>query len=345
MLKKLANGTVYHIGVVSEGLIKIGDDVKIFIDTEVKHATARNHTATHLLHAALKNVVGEHVNQAGSSVNSERLRFDFSHFEPLTAEQIDLVEKQVNDVILKAIAVDISEKTQDEAKAMGAMALFGEKYGDIVRVVNIKDCSIELCGGTHVNNVAEIGLFKIISESGVASGVRRIEAITGKLAFDKVNSMEKSLNIAASLLKTRSNEVVEKIELLLAQVKTLENQLSVANSKMAQETAGELVAKAVDINGVKVINAQVDIEDMDGLRNLADLLRDKIEVGVVVLGAKISDDKVNFVVMATKDAVAKGIHAGNIIKETAKVAGGGGGGRPDMAQAGGKNPEIGRAHV
>ena len=337
--KKLANGTVYHIGVVAEGLIKVGDTVKMLIDSEVKQATARNHTATHLLHAALKDVVGEHVNQAGSSVNSERLRFDFSHFEPLTGEQIDLIEKQVNDVILKAIAVDISEKTQDEAKAMGAMALFGEKYGDIVRVVNIEDCSVELCGGTHVNNVAEIGLFKIISESGVASGVRRIEAITGKLAFDKVNSMEKALNKAAGLLKTRSNEVVEKIESLLAQVKTLEHQLSAANSKMAQETAGELIAKAIEINSVKVINAQVEIDDMDGLRNLADLLRDKLDVGVVVLGAKIADDKVNFVVMATKDAVAKGIHAGNIIKETAKVAGGGGGGRPDMAQAGGKNPE------
>ena len=222
---------------------------------------------------------------------------------------------------------------------MGAMALFGEKYGDIVRVVNIKDCSVELCGGTHVNNVAEIGLFKIVSEAGVASGVRRIEAITGKLAYDKVNSVEKTLNKAASLLKSRNNEVVEKIEALLTQVKTLEQQLALANSKMAQETASELLATAIDVNGVTIVNAEVEIEDMDGLRNLADLLRDKLTVGVIVLGAKIADDKVNFVVMATKDAVAKGIHAGNIIKETAKVAGGGGGGRPDMAQAGGKNPE------
>ena len=337
--KKLANGTIYHIGMVVEGLIKVGDNVKILIDTEVKQATARNHTATHLLHAALKNIVGEHVNQAGSSVNSERLRFDFSHFEPLTTEQIEKIEQQVNEAILKAITVDISEKTQNEAKEMGAMALFGEKYGDIVRVVNIKDCSVELCGGTHVNNVAEIGLFKIVSEAGVASGVRRIEAITGKLAYDKVNSVEKTLNKAASLLKSRNNEVVEKIEALLTQVKTLEQQLAVANSKMAQETASELLATAIDVNGVTIVNAEVEIEDMDGLRNLADLLRDKLTVGVIVLGAKIADDKVNFVVMATKDAVAKGIHAGNIIKETAKVAGGGGGGRPDMAQAGGKNPE------
>lgn len=337
--KKLANGTIYHIGMVVEGLIKVGDNVKILIDAEVKQATARNHTATHLLHAALKNIVGEHVNQAGSSVNSERLRFDFSHFEPLTTEQIEKIEQQVNEAILKAITVDISEKTQNEAKEMGAMALFGEKYGDIVRVVNIKDCSVELCGGTHVNNVAEIGLFKIVSEAGVASGVRRIEAITGKLAYDKVNSVEKTLNKAASLLKSRNNEVVEKIEALLTQVKTLEQQLAVANSKMAQETASELLATAIDVNGVTIVNAEVEIEDMDGLRNLADLLRDKLTVGVIVLGAKIADDKVNFVVMATKDAVAKGIHAGNIIKETAKVAGGGGGGRPDMAQAGGKNPE------
>lgn len=337
--KKLANGTIYHIGMVVEGLIKVGDNVKILIDAEVKQATARNHTATHLLHAALKNIVGEHVNQAGSSVNSERLRFDFSHFEPLTTEQIEKIEQQVNEAILKAITVDISEKTQNEAKEMGAMALFGEKYGDIVRVVNIKDCSVELCGGTHVNNVAEIGLFKIVSEAGVASGVRRIEAITGKLAYDKVNSVEKTLNKAAVLLKSRNNEVVEKIEALLTQVKTLEQQLALANSKMAQETASELLATAIDVNGVTIVNAEVEIEDMDGLRNLADLLRDKLTVGVIVLGAKIADDKVNFVVMATKDAVAKGIHAGNIIKETAKVAGGGGGGRPDMAQAGGKNPE------
>ena len=337
--KKLANGTIYHIGMVVEGLIKVGDNVKILIDAEVKQATARNHTATHLLHAALKNIVGEHVNQAGSSVNSERLRFDFSHFEPLTTEQIEKIEQQVNEAILKAITVDISEKTQNEAKEMGAMALFGEKYGDIVRVVNIKDFSVELCGGTHVNNVAEIGLFKIVSEAGVASGVRRIEAITGKLAYDKVNSVEKTLNKAASLLKSRNNEVVEKIEALLTQVKTLEQQLAVANSKMAQETASELLATAIDVNGVTIVNAEVEIEDMDGLRNLADLLRDKLTVGVIVLGAKIADDKVNFVVMATKDAVAKGIHAGNIIKETAKVAGGGGGGRPDMAQAGGKNPK------
>lgn len=337
--KKLANGTIYHIGMVVEGLIKVGDNVKILIDAEVKQATARNHTATHLLHAALKNIVGEHVNQAGSSVNSERLRFDFSHFEPLTTEQIEKIEQQVNEAILKAITVDISEKTQNEAKEMGAMALFGEKYGDIVRVVNIKDCSVELCGGTHVNNVAEIGLFKIVSEAGVASGVRRIEAITGKLAYDKVNSVEKTLNKAAGLLKSRNNEVVEKIEALLTQVKTLEQQLAVSNSKMAQETASELLATAIDVNGVTIVNAEVEIEDMDGLRNLADLLRDKLTVGVIVLGAKIADDKVNFVVMATKDAVAKGIHAGNIIKETAKVAGGGGGGRPDMAQAGGKNPK------
>jgi len=337
--KKLANGTIYHIGMVVEGLIKVGDNVKILIDAEVKQATARNHTATHLLHAALKNIVGEHVNQAGSSVNSERLRFDFSHFEPLAAEQIEKIEQQVNEAILKAITVDISEKTQNEAKEMGAMALFGEKYGDIVRVVNIKDCSVELCGCTHVNNVAEIGLFKIISEAGVASGVRRIEAITGKLAYDKVNIVEKTLNKAASLLKSRNNEVLEKIEALLTQVKTLEQQLALAKSKMAQETASELLATAIDVNGVTIVNAEVEIEDMDGLRNLADLLRDKLTVGVIVLGAKIADDKVNFVVMATKDAVAKGIHAGNIIKETAKVAGGGGGGRPDMAQAGGKNPE------
>ena len=337
--KKLANGTIYHIGMVVEGLIKVGDNVKILIDAEVKQATARNHTATHLLHAALKNIVGEHVNQAGSSVNSERLRFDFSHFEPLTTEQIEKIERQVNEAILKAITVDISEKTQNEAKEMGAMALFGEKYGDIVRVVNIKDCSVELCGGTHVNNVAEIGLFKIVSEAGVASGVRRIEAITGKLAYDKVNIVEKTLNKTASLLKSRNNEVVEKIEALLTQVKTLEQQLAVANSKMAQETASELLATAIDVNGVTIVNAEVEIEDMDGLRNLADLLRDKLTVGVIVLGAKIADDKVNFVVMATKDAVAKGIHAGNIIKETAKIAGGGGGGRPDMAQAGGKNPK------
>ena len=336
--KKLPNGTVYHLGYVQEGSLKVGDAVNITVDRVKKLATARNHTATHLLQAALKQVVGEHVNQAGSSVNSERLRFDFSHFEPVTAEQLQAVEQIVTDKILAAISVDIIETTQDKAKKMGAMALFGEKYGDRVRVVSVGDFSKELCGGTHVANIAEIGLFKIISETGVASGVRRIEAVTGAGAIDFVNSKLQVLQVVAERLKTRQEDVVDRLDGLLHNVKTMEDHLAELSLLKVKSQVEQLQQVCQEHQGVSVIMSETAASDMDELRQIADLACEKLECGVIVLAAAVAEDKVNFVAKATKAAVAKGIHAGNLIKSAAKVAGGGGGGRPDMAQAGGKNP-------
>ncbi len=336
--KKLPNGTIYHIGYVVEGTIKVGDIVTIAIDMSAKKATARNHTATHLLQAALKRVLGAHVNQAGSSVSPERLRFDFSHFEPVTAEQMQEVEKIVNNVIFSATDVEIFETSQDEAKAMGAMALFGEKYGDRVRVVSVGDYSKELCGGTHVDNVAMIGTFKIISEAGVASGVRRIEAITGAAALEYFNGKLATLNTVSDMLRTRPEEIVARLDAVLANVKELEHSLNELSAMKAKAEAQKLLLAVQDFGGVPAIIGKAQVVDMDELRNLADLTCDKLNGGLVVLAA-VGDEKVNFVVKVSKEAVKKGIHAGNIVKATAKVAGGGGGGRPDMAQAGGKMPE------
>lgn len=341
--KKLPNDIVYQIGSVSEGSIKTGDIVQVKIDLAKRTHVARNHTATHLLQAALKKVLGNHVNQAGSFVGLDRLRFDFSHFAAITREQLDEVEAIVNQVILQNYPVSIIETSQEIAKQMGAMALFGEKYGDVVRVVMVDDFSKELCGGTHVNTTAEIGLFKIISESGTGAGVRRIEAVTGCGALQYVNEREKMLGEIAAVLKTRPDEVHGRVEGLLAHVKELEHNLAQLNTKMAQSQVGDLLAKAETINGLAVIAGQVKANDMDDLRAIGDMVRDRLAAGVVVLGS-VSDNKVNFVAMATKDALARGAHAGKIIKEVAKAAGGGGGGRPDMAQAGGKLPEkIGEA--
>ncbi|MEG6585611.1 alanine--tRNA ligase [Dendrosporobacter sp. 1207_IL3150] len=338
--KKLPNGTIYHIGYIEEGIIKVGDTVKLAVDTGRRIATARNHTATHLLHSAMKNVLGSHVNQAGSSVGPDRLRFDFSHFTPVTDEQLLEIEEYVNNIIFESIPVNIMEVSQDEAKKIGATALFGEKYGEIVRVVCVDECSKELCGGTHVANTAEIGLFKIISESGVASGVRRIEAVTGRGAINYLNNREKLLIDAADAIKTRPEEIVSRVESLLNNVKELELSLNESNAKLAKIEVQKLFDTLQVVNGVQVITGVVSSGDMDSLRAAADLVRDKFECGVVVLAAASGSDKVNFVAMATKQAVAKGIHSGNIVKEAAKVAGGGGGGRPDMAQAGGKNPSA-----
>ena len=338
--KKLPNGTIYHLGFVQEGTLKVGEAVQLAPDLTRRTATARNHTATHLLHAALKNVLGAHVNQAGSFVGPERLRFDFSHFSAITAEELNEIEQYVNDIIYKNILVDILETTQDEAKEMGAMALFGEKYGDIVRVVCVDECSKELCGGIHVANTAEIGLFKIVSESGVASGVRRIEAVTGNGAINYLNDREKLLLEAAGIVKTRPEEIVNRLESLMNHVKDLENNLNATNTKLAKLEVQKLFDSMQEVNGVQVITGIVNASDLDSLRAAADLVRDKLTCGVVILAATVSSDKVNFVAMATKEAVAKGIHAGNLVKEAARVAGGGGGGRPDMAQAGGKQPSM-----
>ncbi|SCM80160.1 Alanine--tRNA ligase [uncultured Sporomusa sp.] len=341
--RKLPDGTIYHIGQVSEGSIKTGETADLTVDFARRRHIARNHTATHLLHAALKQVLGGHVNQAGSSVDDSRLRFDFTHFAPVTAEQLAEVEEIVNDVILNNTSVGIIETTQDVAKEMGAMALFGEKYGEQVRVVMVDSFSKELCGGTHVDVTAEIGLFKIISEAGIGAGMRRIEAVTGYGAHEYLKAQTGLIKEASALLKTRPEEMVTRIEGLNGRVRDLEKEVSALQTKLAKNEVQDLLAAIKDINGVQVVIGQVVAADMENLRATGDMVRDRLQSGVVVLGA-VNGDKVNFIAMATADCVKKGIHAGNIIKETAKAAGGGGGGRPDMAQAGGKQPEkIGEA--
>jgi alanyl-tRNA synthetase len=336
--KKLPNGTTYHIGNVTEGVLKSGDAVKLKVDTVRRCDTARNHTATHLLHAALKQVLGTHVNQAGSFVSPERLRFDFSHFSQVTPKQLLEVEKLVHQAVLECISVRIVETNQDAAKEMGAVALFGEKYGESVRVVLVGDVSKELCGGSHVMNTAEIGLFKIVSEAGIGSGIRRIEAVTGAGAIEYINTREQLLISAAAMLKSRPEEITSKVENIIGHVKELEHELASLTSKLAHGEVDTLLLGSQEINGVQVVVGEVSINDIDGLRTIADMVRDRLQCGVVTLGA-IHAGKVNFVAMATKEAVAKGVHAGNIVKDVSKITGGGGGGRPDMAQAGGRQPE------
>ncbi|TCS79698.1 alanine--tRNA ligase [Pectinatus cerevisiiphilus] len=334
--KKLPNGTVYHIAYVTEGILHVGDTVKINIDVEKKLASARNHTATHLLQAALKKVVGKQVNQAGSSVTPEHLRFDFSNFEPVSQKQLAEVEQIVNDEILKALPVKISHMKQEEAKKQGAMALFGEKYGDVVRVVTVPDFSMELCGGSHVDNIGQIGLFKIIAESGVAAGIRRIEALTGKVAYAYVNGQLKTLDEAAVLLKTEPASLVNKIGNVLDENKELKHQLHEIKEMRTKLDSQKLLMAVKQHGDVNVITGKATADTMEELRSIADVTCDKLEDGVVILAAITKDNKVSLVIKASKDAVKKGIHAGKIIKESAQVLGGNGGGRPNMAQAGGK---------
>lgn len=334
--KKLPNGTVYHIAYVTEGILHVGDTVKINIDVEKKLASARNHTATHLLQAALKKVVGKQVNQAGSSVTPEHLRFDFSNFEPVSQKQLAEVEQIVNDEILKALPVKISHMKQEEAKKQGAMALFGEKYGDVVRVVTVPDFSMELCGGSHVDNIGQIGLFKIIAESGVAAGIRRIEALTGKVAYAYVNGQLKTLDEAAVLLKTEPAGLVNKIGNVLDENKKLKHQLHEIKEMRTKLDSQKLLMAVKQHGDVNVITGKATADTMEELRSIADVTCDKLEDGVVILAAITKDNKVSLVIKASKDAVKKGIHAGKIIKESAQVLGGNGGGRPNMAQAGGK---------
>ncbi|MDQ0204426.1 alanine--tRNA ligase [Pectinatus haikarae] len=334
--KKLPNGTVYHIAYVTEGLIRTGDTLTLNIDITRKLASARNHTATHLLQAALKKVVGEQVNQAGSSVTAEHLRFDFSNFEPVSTKQLTEVEKIVNDEILKALPVEITHMAQKEAKEKGAMALFGEKYGDIVRVVTVPDFSMELCGGNHVENIGQIGLFKIIAESGIAAGIRRIEALTGSAAYSYVNGQLNILDEAAASLKAERTNLVEKLDTLISENKEIKHQLHVVKEMQAKLDSQKLLMAVKPHGSVNVLTGKANTDNMDELRNLADTTCDKVENGVVILASVIADDKVNLVVKASKEAVERGIHAGRIIKESAQVLGGNGGGRPNIAQAGGK---------
>lgn len=336
--KKLPDGTIYHEAYVEEGQIKVGEKVKIVIDADKKLSSARNHTATHLLQAALRKVVGEQVHQAGSLVTPERLRFDFSNFEPVTPAQISAVEEMVNEEILKAADVDIKQMKIDDAKKLGAMALFGEKYGDVVRVVSVPNFSIELCGGSHVKNVGQIGRFKIVSESGIAAGVRRIEAITGRAAIQDANKQTQILNSVSALLKVRAEDLPAQVEKILAEGKSIKKQLEQVQVVREQAEAQKLLIGAKEIGKLKYLSGVAQAENMDKLREIADFLIDKIDTGVAVLAA-VNDGKVNLVVKADKKAVALGVHAGKIVKEISKLIGGGGGGRPDMAQAGGKNPE------
>ncbi len=337
--KKLPDGTVYHEAYIEEGQIKVGENVKIKVDRDKKLSSARNHTATHLLQAALRKVVGEQVHQAGSLVTPERLRFDFSNFEPLTAQQIADVEELVNEEILKSVDVDIRHMKIDDAKKLGAMALFGEKYGDVVRVVSVPGFSCELCGGSHVKNVGQIGRFKIVSEGGIAAGVRRIEAITGRAAIKDANKQTKILNSVSGLLKVRAEDLPAQVEKILAEEKVMKKQIENIQALQSKAEANKLLMAAKEIGAINFISGIVKVKNMDELREAADFLISKLESGVLVLAA-VEGQKVHLVVKADKKAVALGINAGKITKEISKIIGGGGGGRPDMAQAGGKIPEA-----
>jgi alanyl-tRNA synthetase len=297
----------------------------------------KNHTATHLLHKALKEVLGGHVNQAGSLVEGARLRFDFSHFGAITPEELSDIEHRVNAQIWRGLDVVIENKPIDEAKAMGAMALFGEKYGNIVRVVQVGDYSLELCGGCHVSNTSQIGIFKLLSESGIGSGVRRIEAVTGRYAYQFTESQLDLLKQSAGLLKSSLNDVPKRIEALHNQVRELSRENESLQSKLSATFAAELTSSVKTVGaGTQLLAVAVQAGNMDALRSTADELKSKLPDAVLVLGAAM-DDKVNFVVSVPQDLVKKGFHAGKLVKEIAAVCGGGGGGRPDMAQAGGKD--------
>jgi len=334
--KKNSDGKYLHFGKVEKGMVQVGDAVNLKIDIAKRKKTARNHTATHLLHKALKNVLGDHVNQAGSLVTPERLRFDFTHFTALSSEQLDEIERRVNDAILSNYPVNTEEMPLEEAKKKGATALFGEKYADTVRVVMVDDYSMELCGGTHISATGEAGLIKIVSESSIASGIRRIEALTGTGAVEWYREREKLLNEASLAAKTAPEEISSKISEMADELKKARRELEELKAKALKNSVNDMIQKSIDISGIKVLAERMDGLDINELRNTSDMLRSKLGSSVVIL-ASGSDGKVNLIISATKDAVDKGIHCGKIIGEAAKAAGGGGGGRPDMAQAGGKD--------
>lgn len=334
---KLQGGKVGHVGIVTEGLFKVGELVTLAVDEAKRLATGKNHSATHLLQKALRIVLGTHVEQAGSLVDQDKLRFDFTHFSALTQEEINKVEDIVNKEIAAGLPVETKVMTLDEAKQSGAMALFGEKYGDTVRVVQMGDFSTELCGGTHVTNTATITAFKILSETGIAAGVRRIEALTSNGVFRYYSNLEEELYMAAKAAKAEPALLTKKIESMQDEIKLLQSENEKLKNKLAKDALGDVMDNVVEIKGIKVLAAKVADVDMNGLRNLGDQLKDKLGSGVIVIASKL-DDKVNLLAMATDDAMSKGAHAGNLIKEIAVLVGGGGGGRPNMAQAGGKNP-------
>ncbi|MFE9076698.1 alanine--tRNA ligase [Bacillus mobilis] len=336
-VQKAPNGQNLHKVVVEEGTLTKDAAVKAIIDTKNRSSVVKNHTATHLLHQALKDVLGTHVNQAGSLVTSERLRFDFSHFGQVQADELEKIERMVNEKIWESIDVEISQKAIEEAKEMGAMALFGEKYGDVVRVVQVGDYSLELCGGCHVDNTASIGIFKIVAESGIGAGTRRIEAVTGKSAYELMNDQVGLLKEAAGKMKTNPKDILTRVDGLFAEVKQLQKENESLAAKLSNIEAGNLTDSVMTVDGVNVLAAKVNVADMNNLRTMMDDLKNKLESAVVVL-ASVSDDKVNILAGVTKDLISQGYHAGKLVKEVASRCGGGGGGRPDMAQAGGKNP-------
>lgn len=334
---KLLGGKVGHIGRVTKGRLQVGDTVILSVDTARRGNTCKNHSATHLLQKALREVLGSHVEQAGSYQDGERTRFDFSHSAAMTTEEIKKVEQIVNEKIEENLCVATKEMTIEEAKRSGAMALFGEKYGETVRVVEMGDFSKELCGGTHVKSTGAIGSFKILSESGVAAGVRRIEAVTGSNVTAYYQKLEEELNAAAKVLKTNPSNLVERCEHLLAEMKALQSENESLKSEAAKGALGDVMNQVQEVNGVALLATKVAGVDMNGLRELGDQLKEKLGEGVVVLLSE-KEGKVNLIAMATDGAIEKGAHAGNLIKEIAVFVGGGGGGRPNMAQAGGKNP-------
>ena len=333
----LLGGKIGHVGYMAEGMIKNGDTVTLTVDEAYRKNICKNHSATHLLQKALKTVLGAHVEQKGSLVTPDRLRFDFAHFQAMTPEEIEKVEAIVNEEIAKALPVETKVMSLEEAKKTGAMALFGEKYGDSVRVVCMGDFSRELCGGTHVANTSEIATFKIVSEAGVAAGVRRIEALTGDGVFAYYKEAEKELAEAAKLLKTTQAGILEKIAGLQNEIKALQSENESLKSKLAKDALGDVMDQVCEVNGVKFLPAKVEGVDMNGLRDLGDQLREKIGEGVVLI-ASVTDGKVSLMAAVTDGAMKQGAHAGNLIKGIAALVGGGGGGRPNMAQAGGKNP-------
>ena len=334
--KHTKNNHLIHIAKIVDGVAKTGVSVIAQVDDNRRNSIRRNHSATHLLHRALKDVLGEHINQAGSIVMPNRLRFDFTHFEGVTKEELNKIEKIVNQRIFEALQVSTIVTTLKEAQEIGVIGLFEDKYGDEVRVLQMGDYSKELCGGTHVTNTGNIGLFKIISEASIASGVRRIEAITGEAVYEYISHMEENIDEISHVLKTNKINLLDRIINLSEEIKDKEREIETLKSKMASSIADEILSSVLDIDGIPFITFKADNMDMSSLRNLGDEVRNRLQKGVIIL-ASVKDDKISFVGMVTKDLNSRGIHAGNIIKEVAKVTGGSGGGRPDMAQAGGKD--------
>ena len=338
-VQKNGDGRIYlHSGVVKSGVVSRGDTLVCKVDKERRQAICRSHTATHLLQEALRQVLGSHVEQAGSYTDADHVRFDFTHFAAMTPEEIAKVESIVNNIILEGLEVRTDEMPIEEAKKLGAMALFGEKYGDIVRVVRAGDVSIEFCGGTHLDNTAKAGMFKIVSEASVAAGVRRIEALTGRKFLELFEERQHTLNDTAAALKTTPTDLVQRADQVVEEIRGLTRNVDSLNSKIAEMKLSELLNAAEDVNGVSVIAAKLD-DTPEVMRSIGDILKERNANGVAVLATVTGESKIQLLCVAGKDAVKAGAHAGKIIKEVAKLCGGGGGGRPDSASAGGKKPE------